>query len=438
LLAACSPGAAPQPVQASRPDVFLVIIDCLRADHVGAYGYPRPTTPNLDALAREGILFESAYTNSTWTKPSITTLFSGLYPSEHGLLKVGTPPVDEIETDVVPAAVPLLAEHLQANGYRTLAAVNQVHLSPELGFARGFDDYRWSRVGRSAFHMNEELVEALAQSPPDQPVFAWVHYLDAHWPYNRGPADIPQLGPTRIRPEPPKDQSKAVIEGWIRAHMNERNRRGLVGRYDREVREADSAFGQLVARLRELGRYDDAIVVVTADHGEGFFEHERLMHGFEPYEEVARVPLIVKLPAALPYPSGTRRTPVSHVDFGPTLVELLALDPFPGASGESWAPVLEGKEAEKRPVLVQAEFSASLRAGDDKLIRWLDGRVEHFDLASDPAERRDLAAGGCEGECLVLRGELERRLAELRPSPAGKRALLAAEDVEELRALGYL
>lgn len=439
FLSACERPAAPALPAPFRPDIYLVVIDCLRADHVGAYGYPLPTTPNLDALAREGLRFDTAYTNATWTKPSMATLFSGRYPSEHGLLKVGAPPSDEIETDVFPDSVPTLAEALRSAGYRTIASVNQVHLGPDLGFGRGLDDYRWARGGRSASEVNEHFAAALATIPPGQPVYGWVHYIDAHWPYRSGRKEpIPALGDTAVSPMPPKDQSRDVIAAWTREHLDERNRRGLMARYDREVRAVDEAFGALVELLKKSGRYDDALIVVTSDHGEGFFEHGRLLHGFEPYEEVARVPLVMKVPKKLRLTPGPRSTAVSHVDFAPTLLDLLELPPFPDASGLSYLEVLRGVEDADRPVLLQAELSSALRRGDLKLLLRLDGTTELYDLASDPGERHDLARDGCDARCAALHAELATRLSQLKASPAGRRAPLASEDVETLRSLGYL
>ena len=150
----------------------------------------------------------------------------------------------------------------------------------------------------------------------------------------------PPSAPRRCT-EPPHEQTHATINAWTAAHLTEANRRALAARYDHEVAFADGAIGDLVARLRAAGVLDDTLLVVTADHGEGFFEHGSLMHGFEPYEEVSRVPLIVHPPRRLGLPAGVRSTPVSHVDFAPTLLDLLGLPPLAGASGRSYSKVLQ-------------------------------------------------------------------------------------------------
>jgi arylsulfatase A-like enzyme len=432
LVAGCS-----RPAEPYRPNVLLVILDCLRADHLGAYGYPLPTSPNLDRLAAEGIRFESSYANGTWTKPSMATLFTGLYPSEHGLLRVGTPASDVTETDALADGIPMLAESFAAAGYRTIAAVNQIHLKPEFGFGRGFTDFHWLK-GRAAYELNRLVEGSAAAAKPGQPVFAWVHYLDLHWPYRHFRKNpVPELGATAMDPEPPTDQGIAVIDTWVTNHLSEENRLALMARYDREIRYADDALADLVERFRNMGRLDDTLILITSDHGEGFYEHQELMHGFEPYDEVARVPLVIRAPARLGLPGGVRKTLVSHVDLAPTVLDLLGLPPVAGTSGESYLPVLKGRDHAERAVLIQTELTAALRKGKYKLIQHTDRRVELYDLEADPAEKRNLASGGCAGECAALRTELEGRLRKLGPPRAAK-GTFTAEETEELRALGYL
>lgn len=435
LLASCAPGPESR---LSRPNVLLVVIDCLRADHVGAYGYSRDTTPNLDALAAEGIRFESAYANGTWTKPSMATLFSGLYPSEHGLLRVGVPAGDINVTDALPDRVPMLAERFAAAGYRTIAAVNQIHLKSEFGFGRGFDVYRREKK-RSGFELNRLLLEAMAGAKPGQPVFAWVHYLDLHWPYRHWrKSKLHELGATDMAPEPPVAQSRAVFESWIASYLTEDNRRALEARYDHALRFVDRELGELLERLRAANKLDDTLVIVTADHGEGFFEHRSLTHGFEPYDEVARVPLVIRPPSRMKLPLGVRKTVVSHVDLAPTLLDLLGLPPLPGASGSSYSTVLRQAAESDRTALVQTELSAALRRGRHKLILRSDKTVEFFDLEADAGEKRNLAAAGCSGECAALKADLERRLRALGPPRGTRRGTFTAEETQELRALGYL
>jgi arylsulfatase A-like enzyme len=437
-LGGCSRDRAAAPPAPPPPHVLLIVVDCLRADHVGAYGHPLPTTPNIDRLAAEGIRFESAYANATWTKPSMATLFTGLHPSEHGLLRVGEPASDEIETDALPEDIPTLAESFRAAGYRTIAVVNQIHLKPEFGFARGFESYRWVK-NRSAYEINRELFEELGAQREGRPVFAWLHYIDVHWPYKRGRKDAPpELGIARMHPEPPLEQSREVIEAWVAEHMNEANRRALETRYDREVAFADGAVGDLVERVRAAGALDDTWIVVTSDHGEGFLEHGRLMHGFRPYEEVARVPLVMRPPPRLGLPRGVRSSLVSHADFAPTLTDLLGLRPLPDTTGRSYADVLRGRESPARTVLLQSELASALRSGRHKLIVRQDEPLELYDLGADPAERRNLATERCEGECVALRGELERRTRALGPQRVAGRGRFTPEEAAELRALGYL
>jgi arylsulfatase A-like enzyme len=434
--AGCSERA---PEVARPPHVVLVVIDCLRADHVGAYGYPLPITPHLDRLAAEGVRFDRAYAAATWTKPSMATLFTGLHPREHGLMRIGEPATEEFETDALPDGIPTLAERFRAAGYLTVAIVNQIHLKPEFGFGRGFEIYRWLK-NRTGFDLNDDLFEALgAGARGGRPVFAWLHYIDAHWPYKRGRRGAPpELGDARVRPEPPQEQSRAVIDAWVEEHLDERNRRALMARYDREVAFADAALGDLVKRIELAGALDDTLIVVTADHGEGFFEHGELMHGFAPYDEVARVPLVMRPPPRMGVPRGARRTPVAHADLAPTLLDLLGLPPLAGASGESVAEVLRDGRDRERAVLVESELAPAIVDGRHKLIVNADGSVELYDLAADSGERVNLASEGCTGECAELRAALDSRLRALGPALAAGRGTFTKEEAEELRALGYL
>jgi arylsulfatase A-like enzyme len=210
-----------------------------------------------------------------------------------------------------------------------------------------------------------------------------------------------------------------------------------MSRYDHEVATVDAALGALLKNLEDLGRLENTFVVVTADHGEGFFEHGEITHGFAPYDEVARVPMVIRPPRASTLPRGVRRSVVSHVDFSATILDLLGLEPLPGTDGTSYLEVLRGTESERSAIL-QAELSSGLRDGRFKLIQRVEGKVELYDLEKDPGETVDLAAAGCEDDCRRLLAELRERLRALGPPRSTGAGSFDAEEAEELRALGYL
>jgi len=437
LLAACGgPGVARS---AAPPDVVVVLVDALRADRIGAAGYAAPITPNIDRLAHEGVFFTQAYSQATWTKPAMATLFTSLYPTEHGLVRLGAEdPTGAFVTDRLPRSTTTLAERFRQAGYQTMAVVNQVHLQKKLGFAQGFDRFEWRR-GKTAPELNAIFREIVSERD-SRPLFTWIHYLDVHWPYtNRLPdGEAPDLGPTEIEHEPP--HGLQWVEAWQQEHFDEPTRAALENRYDHEVAFVDAAIGELVGILRDGGRWRDTIVVVTADHGESFGGHGKLMHGHLPYEEELRIPLVIRLPEFTRHPRGARATPVGLIDVGPTLLDLAGIEAGPPPMrGRSLVPEIDGAEEPERPVFAQTGRGWSVRAGHLKLIALEDGSYRMFDLAADPGEERDLAASGCDGGCEALASLLRAFRANLRQVPSDNElGTFGEEDLEELRALGYL
>jgi len=237
------------PAPAPRPNILLICIDALRADHVGVYGYPMPTTPNIDALATEGIYFSNMVAHSTWTKPSIATLMTSLYSSQHGIHRVAVGPEDALRTEILDDSFVTLAERLTDSGYATGAVINQVHLAERFGFAQGFETYNHNR-GKGAFQLNQMLDDWLLSLPGDRPFFAYLHYLDLHWPYNKrldGMGDA--FGSTDMKNQPPRKGIEALA--WGQALNDEEDLRALVARYDHELAFSDAGVGDVVQRLRK-------------------------------------------------------------------------------------------------------------------------------------------------------------------------------------------
>lgn len=424
-------------------NVVLVVIDTLRQDRVSAYGYPRLQTPFLDELAANGAL-ANGLSPTSWTKPAVATILTGLHPLRHQLASGG---------DVLPKEALTLAELLKGEDYSTMALSTNGLVSRGWGFGRGFDVFLASwlmgcdRFAPSA-QVNEDLLPRLAELRP--PFFLYVHYLDPHQPY-----DPPATWDGR--PLPPELSALAPLkEGELLPARGEVQAGVLAAAsdlYDGEVRANDDSLRDLVLRLRELGLDRETLLIVTSDHGEEFFEHGRAGHGKSLYEEVTRVPLVLHAPGVVR--SGTRLGTVGLADLVPTVLDLIGVEPrLPEGyhfDGRSWANELRtGREPEGGAVRVseellylesEADAGLAYYSGGNKILIGRNPYLkEFFDLEADPSERRNLlgqpdrraafgraAAGLSERYSALLRTALGRRSTTSDPKL-----------VQELAALGYV
>lgn len=416
------------------------MVDALRADRLGVNGEVLPLTPQIDALAADGVNFTQAFAHSTWTKPSIATLFTSVYPSQHGLDQVAVTSAQGMGSEILPGSLVTLAETFQAAGYATGAVVNQVHITPRFGFDQGFDHFQ-ARRGTGAPRLNRQLLAWLDSiATGDRPFFAYLHYLDVHWPYTKRLAELsPQIGSLTLSAEPPRSGKEAVRE-WASALDLPRDLAALEARYDHEVAYADRAIGTLIQGLRERQLYEPTIVVVTADHGEAFLEHGELLHGHAPWEELIHVPLVLRLPAAQRGAKGTIDTPVGLIDLMPSLLDLAGLAIEPGAQGRSFVPLLHDGPERSRLIFAETDTALAVRSRDRKLIDFVESGPQQFDLRRDPSELRPLT-DDCGEPCT----RLERRLADFATAMASARqrldtatAPLEEQDLEDMKALGYL
>ena len=389
----CAPG------RGDRPDIVLIVVDTLRADHVGAYGHHRETTPHLDVLASRGVLFENAWATAPWTLPSVMSIHTGLYPSDHRVendgLKLG-------------AEVSILAEQLSAAGYETAAFVSHVYVSRPFGFDRGFDTFEDFGIGRPGYRVEagmEPTADIVTEAALARlgrrsraPLFLFVHYFDPHWPYDP-PPQYRELFPNDYNG--PLDASYDSISRFQdpAVPLPDGYRAFLEARYDGEIRFVDEMIGRLLDALDER-----AWVVVTADHGEEYKEHGSMGHGRQLYEESIRVPLVI----AGPRPRGEEErgdgglritSPVSGVDLHPTILDLAGIvERGPKRRGVTLVPILRGDGSlpADRPLVSGTirlnAYRTALRRDRLKLIHFMDrDRNELFDLEADPEERDDLA-----------------------------------------------
>jgi len=456
------PGACGEPAAPAAPArrVILITCDTLRFDHLGAYGYDRPTSPHLDAFAREAVLYERAFTSAPVTSPALSSLMAGRLPDAIG--------VSGGNRSFMPASVDTLAEVARAAGLATGAVVsNWVLRRPgpadgDVGLPQGFDQYddrmterelNRQRVAERAAPDTTDAAIAWLQARLDQGqdrLFLWVHYQDPHGPYTP-PDDFAQRFARPHEGEAPLPLSENVHGlGAIPSYqaLGDERRPGVyVDRYDAEIAYFDEALGRLLAWLREHGLWDDSLIVFTADHGEALGEHDYwFCHGENTYVEAVRVPLLVRFPQptggaaspAAPAAPGQRRPElVGHLDLFPTVLDALGLPPRPLGGRSLYRPPADGK------LLAQTLFQPGRARRWDGLTdgRWAlvrhDGQPgQLFDLGADPREDRDLA--GQNGDVVAgMQLSLEQLLrAAGRVAAAGTRPL-SAEEQARLQAMGY-
>ncbi|MFN0241789.1 MAG: sulfatase-like hydrolase/transferase [Planctomycetota bacterium] len=470
-----SGSAAVTSAPADAPNVIVLLIDTLRADHLSSYGYSRPTSPTIDALAASGARFEAAYAPAPWTRPSVTSLMTSLYPSSHDVVS---------EWSKLPDDVPTLAELMKSRGYRTGAFSANRQVSPMFGLGRGFDTFwnsklptllaqtsmggwrkllrnhvlskllanahvddahgGWSLRATDAATVNREVEGWLDGNASTDPFFLYVHYLDPHHPYS-APEDLLNTEkldrlelhqvvdiPVKRRPYP-----LTVFDEPDPSDLS-----GIQALYDAEIRYVDREIGRLLATLRARGLLENTYVVVTSDHGEEFHDHGQWLHGNSLFEELIRVPLVIAGPEIA---ARVVDAPVSLVDLLPTIADWTGESaPFP-VQGANLANLLRGGEADgERTIFFERNEEPSLRGirtRDHKLIElaheggptWME-----YDLARDPAEQTNLASDRSPTDAL-------RRMLD-RASEDARRLLRSRSEYVELRggtretlkALGYV
>jgi len=427
LVVACGGGDGEPAGAGSRPDVLLIVVDTLRADHLGSYGYARDTSPHIDALAADSTRYTRAFSHAPWTTPSVAALLTSRYPASLGIANVQSP---------LPDGVALLPELLRDAGYRTGAFVSHSFVSRKWGFARGFDSFDESQVkghlATTSPALSDLAIDWLERHLGDQPVFLLLHYFDPHFGYLEQ-RDFPFEGRDPSYTGPVRSGSLPSRFADAPETLGADDLRELRRLYDSEIALTDREIGRVLACLRDAGRYASSVVVLTGDHGEEFLDHGALDHAKTLYDELVRVPLLVKLPGR---PPATVDSPVALVDVLPTLLDWLDLEAPLGVRGRS----LLAEAAAPRPIFLETQRLRRLRAvvhGDHKLIVDLDsGDAQLFDLAADPGERSDLAGERPE-QVAALRRLLDD-WAGGQPEVRGEPLELSDEERERLEALGYL
>ncbi|MDP8256057.1 MAG: sulfatase [Candidatus Alcyoniella australis] len=426
------------------PSVLLISIDTLRADHLGCYGYCPPTSPKIDALSSEAVLFEQAVSLSPYTLPSHVSMLSGLNPLVHGVTTLDKR---------MPESMTLLSEVFAAAGFDTGAAVSNFLLGPTYGFAQGFAVYDFfpDRTAEVAAAAAQRFYEQRAGA--QRPSFFFLHLMDPHFPYTAPPQQRAMFNGADAADF---DQSLPFFEFRDRYRRAEPGvRHELVAAYDAEIRYTDEVLGGLLDQLKQLGLYDSMLIVVTSDHGEEFWEHGGLGHSVTLYDEVLHVPLIVRLPGAAS--AGLRiETQVRLSDLTATLAAK-AGTAMPGqAEGRDLSSLIAGRGPSglSVPALAMTDLFGPPRYSRRTTgLKWISssrfqlGAEEDsfpermFDLALDPGELRNLAPEQSAAVATLAaqaRAEIEA-LTQL-GTTIGREAAPKLDPLtrQRLKALGYL
>jgi arylsulfatase A-like enzyme len=428
-------GATPAPKR-PLPDVVLISIDTLRADRCSLYGSPRPTTPFLEELAKNAVVFDAAYGTSSWTPPSMASLFTGLPPRAHGVIKGTIRDGQAFNQEQLDDSFTTLAEIFQAAGYETIGVSSNAHLAKRTGFAQGFKTFR-ELPWQSAHEIGVAVRELFAARMPGKPMLLWVHYFDPHNPYLAHPPWIDQDGSgaeswRTFNGAEQKELLKAARESSDRPRMKQ----ALLALYDSEIASVDAELRQL---FQDLPINSDAVVAITSDHGESIMDHGWIGHGQSLYEAETRVPLVIRTPHAK---TGRRvAAPVSNADLYGTLVDLVGLPRPPRLA----RPSLLDAASPALPVILELNRDTldhgSVRSGRYKLYRRFAPRptVELFDVAADPNERRNLAS--TDATTLTRLTKVWEQWATAWPRFAAAKKVTDPEDpelIERLRSLGYI
>lgn len=434
LLAGCS---KPEPPR----NVIFILVDTLRADHLGAYGYGRDTSPNLDAFAAEALKFENARSQASCTFPSANSILTSRYPSAF----LGQPAPSPLG---IPESIPSIAEILRERGFRTAAvSASPVvrntpgRFNPGAGFGRGFETFHEDCVWKNAACVNRAAIPLLQIQDP-RPFFLYLHYMDPHGPYAppRNHKRRWALGQPKkkfVRDGNPNPIGDMLYKGKPDPGATPQDLQYLKDLYDEEISFFDGQLADLLEEVRRAGRMDDTLLVLTSDHGEEFLEHGHIKHCRTLFDSSIKIPMILRIPGADPR---ALSEPVQNLDLVPTLLDYLKVDRAGLAfEGESLRPLIEGPNGDQTKLDPhQYGMQGTLRSAADgryKLIHDMGkGSFELYDLRSDRDEKRDTLRG----ERRVFYRLRQALTAWLGKTEGQGKAAESLEAERRLKALGYL
>jgi arylsulfatase len=444
IAAGCGRSPGPESGSGRKPDIILITVDALRADHLGLYGYDRPTSPHLDAFSREAVVVRDHIAQAPYTKASIASLFTGLFPTAHKAFTTSRSFSDTMSghvagelpvTDVLDPRLETLAERLASAGYQTHGLNTNPFLLAEFGFAQGFERYEFLVTGENFSNAPDVIArafEVLDARDRSRPLFLWFHLMEPHSPYTPA-ARLRHVFPPRT---PPLLAPPETIPAWI-VSEGSLDARVYEALYDADIREADDAIGAFLSGLKARGMWEASVVVVTSDHGEEFFDHGGFEHNRTLYDEMLRVPLIVKAPGL---PPGIREAQTQSVDLLPTLAAAAGLTIADLHGTDIWRVLRGTGEGERYAVSELVGNRYALRTREWKLISTLAGLHELYDLRQDPHEQRNVVGSELD-RTVQFRDVLTRILASsamMGQKLQGQFAPIQPRVLERLKALGYV
>lgn len=450
-------GPIPAKANPNVPDIILISIDSVRPDHLGCYGYGRATSPTIDLLASQGVRCENAISTTSWTLPAHAALFTGLYDSAHGLVDNGQRLAEAHVT---------LAEILGQAGYQTAGFFGGPYLHPVFGVAQGFGTYE-SCMTKLPDNADERLVRLESRNPvsashaditgprtlkkvktwlaqaDERPMFVFLHFWDPHYDY---------IPPKKyIEMFDPDYQGQVNVENFmsnraINPYMAQRDLQHVVALYDGEIRFTDDILGEILTELDRAGRGQQALIVLTADHGEEFFEHGGKGHQRTLFDEVVRIPLIFRWTGDLPQ-GATVTDQVRLIDVMPTILALAGVRLDTKVQGRDISRLLRGDiqpaQSAICELLVNQGQTRALRTNRMKVVKdWRSSKWAYFDLEQDPREQRAIASST--GPAKALLEELEKTTRESlslyvrRTHGKSQEVQISEEMLQRLRSLGYI
>ena len=419
-------------------NVIVISIDTLRADHLGSYGYERPTSPNIDKLADKGIVFENAYSQGSWTYPSMASMHTSLYPSQVGIKGIEDKIHDSFMT---------LAEHMKNNFYNTYAVISNVVVSEPLGFAQGFDTFNQDSITEydetSSHLVTDRAIKYLTETKGEK-FFLWLHYMDPHGTY----IHHPEYGYSSNYSGFPEG---LIVQPFklndITDSIDDEGLMYVIDLYDEEISYTDKHIGRVLDYLSELKLSDNTIVIITADHGEEFMERGKFGHGRSLYQELIHVPLIIYIPSDKELGAKRVKSTVEVRSIARTVLDLSGIKntQFRGknllitAEDEESGNYAFSQHPNKEGVYPGQE---TIITDNWKLINNLTlSTYELYNIENDPGEKINLfesTENGSDG----VKKELISKLSGINTKRVGvaevEEVEFKEEDIKRLKALGYI
>ncbi|MBN2712168.1 MAG: sulfatase [Planctomycetes bacterium] len=440
-----------------KPNVILLAVDTLRADHCSCYGYGRSTTPFLDSVAKEGVRFSNYTSTSSWTTPSIMSMFTGVSPIQHGVVTT---------RNVLPDTVPTLASQMRELGYHTVGVLCNPCAVGRMGFNKGFDLYDDFTIlldfelnlfdvgnqSRKQVHraptskkITDLALRHMTKIPKDKPLFLFVLYYDPHGDY------VPLGKYEKMFVDPAySGKINGSVYGMPGMYKfeNKADRNHMLALYDAEIRQADDEVSRLIGELRNKGICtDDDLLICLADHGEEFCEHGGLRHGRTLYNEVTQVPLIMRWPGKLPAGKVVDNL-CDHKDLAPTILGAVGGKAREYATGADLISIAKGESSRKSHSLglhVQAEGNFTGWRTEEWLLLndMRKDRTEAYNLQDDPLQKKTVAASDAKVASLMsemkdwVRHE-EKLFVSHVPDGKIEESKLTRQQIEALKAMGYI